>query len=50
MSDLLAMAPDGCLDDLLSLVVPLVAAGAGLVILFWFLGALWSVVVSIFEI
>lgn len=49
MDELLSMAPDGVTDSLLSLCVPLVAAGFGLVLLFWFLGGLWSVVVSVFE-
>lgn len=49
MDDLLTLAPDGVTDSLLSLCVPLVAAGFGLVMLFWFLGALWSVVMSVFE-
>lgn len=49
MDDLLALAPSGALDSLLSLVVPLVAAGVGLVLLFWFMGGVWSVVISIFD-
>lgn len=49
MDDLLTLAPEGVTDSLLSLCVPLVAAGFGLVMLFWFLGALWSVVMSVFE-
>lgn len=49
MDDLLSLAPEGVTDSLLSLCGPLVAAGFGLVLLFWFLGALWSVVMSVFE-
>lgn len=49
VDDLLALAPDGVTDSFLQLAVPMVAAGAGLVLLFWFLGGLWSVVLSIFE-
>lgn len=49
MDDLLSLAPSGCVDSIMSLVTPLVAAGFGLVLLFWLLGALWSVVMSVFE-
>ena len=49
MDDMLALAPEGVTESLMSLSVPLVAAGAGLVLLFWFLGGFWSIVMSIFE-
>lgn len=49
MDDLLSLAPEGVTDSLLGLCVPLVAAGFGLVLLFWFLGAAWSVVMSVFD-
>lgn len=49
MDDLLSLAPEGAFDSFMSLCVPLVAAGFGLVVLFWFLGAFWSVVLSVFE-
>lgn len=49
MDGLLSYAPDGAMDSLLGLCVPLVAAGFGLVVLFWFLGSLWSVVLAMFE-
>lgn len=49
MDELLALAPDGVNGSLMSLCGPLVAAGFGLVLLFWFLGGAWSVVMSIFE-
>lgn len=49
MDELLALAPDGVMQSFLDLCVPLVAAGFGLVLLFWFLGAFWSVVMSVFE-
>lgn len=50
LDTLLSLAPDGCVDSLLSLCVPMVAAGFGLVMLFWFLGVFWSVVMSVFEV
>lgn len=50
MDAVLKMAPDGCVDSLLSLAVPMVAAGFGLVLLFWFMGGLWQVVMSVFEV
>lgn len=50
LDTLLAFAPEGCVDSLMSLCVPMVAAGFGLVMLFWFLGVFWSVVMSVFEI
>lgn len=49
MDGLIAYAPEGCTESLLSLCVPLVAAGFGLVLLFWFVGGAWSVVMSVFE-
>lgn len=49
MADVLAYAPADVVDSLLSVAVPLVAAGAGLTLLFWFLGAVWQVVMSVFE-
>lgn len=49
MDSLLQLAPAGMSDSLMGLCVPLVAAGFGLVLLFWFLGALWAVVLSVFE-
>ena len=49
MDELLTLAPEGVNDSLMSLCVPLVAAGFGLVMLFWFLGVFWSVVMSVFE-
>lgn len=49
MDEILALAPAGVSDSLMGLCVPLVAAGFGLVVLFWFVGGLWSVVLSVFE-
>ena len=49
MDSLLSLAPQGVGDSLMSLVVPCVAGGFGLVLLFWFLGGFWSVVMSIFD-
>lgn len=49
MDTLLLLAPDGIADSLMSLCVPMVAAGFGLVVLFWFLGGFWQVVMSVFE-
>lgn len=49
MDDLLALAPDGVTESLMSLCVPLVAAGVGLVLLFHLVGLVWSVVMSVFE-
>lgn len=49
MDSILSYAPQGVTDSLMGLCVPLVAAGFGLVVLFWFFGGLWSVVLSIFE-
>lgn len=50
MDELLALAPDGVTDSLLSLVVPLVAAGVGLVLLFYLIGIAWAVVMAVFEV
>lgn len=49
MDELLALAPQGATDSLMSLCVPLVCAGFGLVMLFWVFGIVWSVVMSVFE-
>lgn len=49
LDELLVLAPEGAFDSFMTLCVPMVAAGAGLVLLFWFLGGIWSVVMSLFE-
>ena len=50
MDDLLALAPDGAVDAFLSLAVPMFAAGLGLTLVHWFVGGVWSVVLSVFEV
>lgn len=49
MDSLLQMAPDGVSDSLMSLCVPMVAAGVGLVLICHLVGLVWSVVLSVFE-
>lgn len=50
MDALLALAPEGITESLMSLCVPLVAAGVGLVLLFHIVGLAWSVVMAVFEV
>ena len=50
MDALIQLAPKDAVSSYLSLAVPLFAAGLGLTLVFWFVGGVWSVVVSIFDV
>lgn len=50
MDAILQLAPKDALTSFMALVVPLFAAGLGLTLVFWFVGGVWAVIVSIFDV
>lgn len=50
MDEILTLAPDGIVQDFISLILPMVAAGLGLGLVGWIVRGAWGSVLALFEV
>lgn len=50
MDDVIALAPAGIVQDYISLILPMVAAGLGLGLVGWIVRGAWGSVLALFEV